>query len=677
MILRLTACLLLATTVATTPALPQGAGGPPPTGPPSPGQDAPSQPRIPGGFTEEVSWTMRMAFRIQLIRGAFPISKQVVLVPDAATYLDELSRWTKDARWPVLFEDDYYAPMFIRRYEPLEVFRRESVGSLPRDHDERKALIQQIIANSWRLDGSTATTGPEAFAERKFQPIGMVFTSLEDPAWTAGVALAAAHGQYIGWLDGDWGKADEVLHASRTKRLLETISTELEATGMPWKGLGDGIDMLTVCRAMCARVDTDIKTPLPENFPPDIANGPKAVTDVIGRNPDGTRNAFAGWINGGQRASCYAAMCSYFLPRSRVWLGDSYTDEDGGLVYGLAESARLFKRLGYEVQLDENLTLASFRAAAPGGLDADLVMINSKGNADFFDLGTDRIAPVEAPILNTPAVLYLLHSWSLKRPESTDTVGGRWIRNGAYALVGSSHEPLLSGFVPPTEVTRRLVGRLPLGMAVRWWPGEGPLSAPWRINLLGDPFMACNPPDYMKRKIAPNNGGGATNLNKEALASLDAAVNEPSDASFTKAIRLHQLIDQDAMGVDLWHRAVKEKVAGPECARAALGSLFRAQDRDGFMNAWSMLPRHTSYDKDMIWELMGPTLGPGTDERTAALLDAAVRKQYPSGDLVRLAPTLNRIHGRSMVLGRIDDASRSAANRREKKALEQLRSQYE
>ena len=74
----------------------------------------------------------------------------------------------------------------------------------------------------------------------------------------------------------------------------------------------------------------------------------------------------------------------------------------------------------------------------------------------------------------------------------------------------------------------------------------------------------------MKRKIAPNNGGGATNLNKEALASLDAAVNEPSDASFTKAIRLHQLIDQDAMGVDLWHRAVKEKVAGPECARAAL-----------------------------------------------------------------------------------------------------------
>ena len=43
-------------------------------------------------------------------------------------------------------------------------------------------------------------------------------------------------------------------------------------------------------------------------------------------------------------------------------------------------------------------------------------MINSKGNADFFDLGTDRIAPVEAPILNTPEVGILGVSRTVMRP---------------------------------------------------------------------------------------------------------------------------------------------------------------------------------------------------------------------------------------------------------------------
>ena len=43
--------------------------------------------RLPGGFTEEVEWPTRLAIRTQFIRGMCPISKKVVLVPDAATYL--------------------------------------------------------------------------------------------------------------------------------------------------------------------------------------------------------------------------------------------------------------------------------------------------------------------------------------------------------------------------------------------------------------------------------------------------------------------------------------------------------------------------------------------------------------------------------------------------------------
>jgi hypothetical protein len=64
----------------------------------------------------ETPWPIVLGTRAAALERSWPIVDQVVLVPDGRTYLDELSRWTETTRWPVLFEDDVYAPLFVRGF---------------------------------------------------------------------------------------------------------------------------------------------------------------------------------------------------------------------------------------------------------------------------------------------------------------------------------------------------------------------------------------------------------------------------------------------------------------------------------------------------------------------------------------------------------------------------------
>ena len=638
----------------------------------------PGSARLPGGFNEEVNWTTRLAIRTQFIRGGCPISKKVVLVPDAATYLDELSKWTRYDRWPVLYEDSFYAPMFIRSFEPDSIYRRDSVGRLPDDHAQRRAMVEQAVALAWRKDESTATTPGQAYDERRFEPVGVVLTSMSDPAWPAAVALAAAHGQFIQWLEGDWGGPDDVLDAQRTRNLISEVNRLVASTGDTWNSIGDAIELLTVCRSMPVRCEFETSQ-IPDGMPPAAFAGPRAITDCLGRTLNGERWGFTGLIFGGQRATAYAAMSSYFLDRTKVWLGNSYPDEGQWGVYGLAETSRLDTQFKFDVSYHDELSLPEFQALTGGGITADMIMMTSKGNSDFFDLGSDRASPYEIPVLNTPALLYMLHSWSLRSPADTNTIGGRWLRNGAYGYIGSSHEPLLSGFIPPTIFTRRTIGGIPVGAAMRYWPGESPLEMPWRINYLGDPFMKCSSPDRMKRPMAePTEAVDADwqNVKTAATEATDAATASPSDETFAEAIRLQELVGNDIMAVSLWNRAGGDNVAGPKSAAAALGALFRQQKQAAFAAAFERLDRVTSKERDMLWSLLGlAVMQPGGHEY-ADLLDRNVRKQFPSSDMRRLGPALQRERGGAYVNSRLKELERTAANQRERKALIELQSRY-
>ncbi len=627
-------------------------------------------------YREAVHWARRMSLTVMVNQNKIPIAKQVVLVPDAATFLHELSLWSEERRWPILYEDDFYAPMFIRSYEPKAVFRRASVGKLPKDIEDRKALIDRSMGNSMQRPDLFGSTYTELLEERGLKPKGAVFTSLRDPAWPAAVTLATARRQHLIYLDDELGEPSDILSQPRTLDLMRKVHQELEATGGQFKEMDDEIDFLTFCRSMPARAEIDMQQELPQQLPPQILDGPKAITDVLGRHPDGERYAFTGWILGGQRASLYAAMCSFFLNRTNVWLGDSYENEPNREAYKMTVTAAMYEHDEYKVELHENMTLRNFQDAVATGLDTDQVYMNSSGNADFFDLGTDRASPYEVPILNRPVFLYLIHSWSMKRPDDPETIGGRWLRNGAYAAFGSSHEPLLNGFRPAYEVARRIISNIPLGPSVRMWDGEAPLAVAWRINLFGDPMMLSGGPRISKRTIASVDGHGAESLNKTALDLLEEAVASPDDRRFADAIAMMELINLDGMAVDIWRRAVKEAAVGPLSGKAALGPLFRLGARDDFMLAWEKLDKQSTYQRDMLWSLMAPTLGPNTDAATADLMSAAIRPRYPAGDIRRLAPILSRLYGPGQVVALIDQLESTAVNRREKRGLAELRKLY-
>ena len=77
----------------------------------------------------ELRAAMFLGSRSAQMQRDLPIVHQVVLVPDEATYLDEISRWSPQARWPVLFDKEPFASQFIRRFDPEQVWRRESIGT--------------------------------------------------------------------------------------------------------------------------------------------------------------------------------------------------------------------------------------------------------------------------------------------------------------------------------------------------------------------------------------------------------------------------------------------------------------------------------------------------------------------------------------------------------------------
>ena len=634
-------------------------------------------------YEESVHWARRQALTLLVTQNTHPIVKQVVLVPNAATFIDELSRWSKNAKWPILYEDDFYAPMFIRAYRPDAVFRRPSVGRLPADLEARRTLLDRTVANSWRLDNTFGVSYREVLDERGFQPMGAVVTSLQDPAWVGGIALAAARGLDIFYIDDDLGAPGDILSDERTRAFMNRIEAMVKQSGTAYVDVGDRFDFLTICRTMAARTDVNIGGDLPDRLPREILNGPRAITDVIGRHLDGRRWAFTGWIQGGQRASLYAAMCSFFLSRTSVWMGDSYQHEEGRDAYQMKRTAFMFEQHQYEVELHEDLSRTSFLDATSTGIDADQIYMNSGGNADFFDLGADRCSPYDVPILDRPAFLYLIHSWSMKKPDDPNTIGGRWLKNGAYAAYASSHEPLLSAFRPPFEVARRIISMVPLGPSVRLWEGEAPLAVSWRVNLFGDPMMLSGGAKDSVRPLAPINGGSAELLNEIAKESMEQALDAPSDAAFAKTLRLFILINLDGLARDLWARAVKDGAGGPQTARIALGPLFRGGDQNSFLRAWNVCftgpdaPKSTQRERDMLWSLVGPTLAQQSDPGTVDLMERSIRDRYPAGDMKQLAPALQRTKGRQAVRDTLRRVRSTAVNRREKKAIDQLLEQYD
>ncbi len=423
-------------------------------------------------------WPVKIGLRTAILRDNIPTVNRIVLVPDEATFLAAIQKWNLKGNWPILIEDKKYAPMFLQRFGPEEIVRLPSIKQQLPKNQKLQQLMLKATATAW--NATDTQTLKAKWTELGWEPPGVVITSENDPARTAAVALAAARGQPLVFLEGNFGKPNDNLNGTQWKNLQTAVTKAVESTGYFYSQLGDAIDTITIVRQLAVKYQS------PQNKDEQLA-----VTDGLGRHPNGERWAAAGWIYGSQVRSIYQAMCAIFLDSETAMLYDSYPKEGNWGKYEMEAAASGLKSIGINVELVQqpDSSLQTWRSLASKPWTFDLILMNSKGYPKSFQVG-DGDAPVDdIPKLQFPAAIHMIHSWSAAAPDDTNTVAGRWLENGAYAYIGSVNEPLLSAFMPPKIIVDRLKRGAPFLIAARQLE-----SSPWKIATIGDPLMSIAKP---------------------------------------------------------------------------------------------------------------------------------------------------------------------------------------
>ena len=615
---------------------------------------------------ETPPWPARLGMRAVTLQQRVPVQDRVVLVPDEATFLAEIAKWSPAGRWPVLIEDPVYAPMFLRAFAPKQVVRCTERAKPPADGAAVRQAVDGAVTRAF--GGDPAQTSPlQAMQAGGFAPLGLAAYSTDDPALVAAVALAAGRGLVPVAIEGNFGAPNDQLDAAAFASLDKAVFDAFASTQLPFGEMGDALDALVLCRNVAHSTALDpatSKVPSVQGMPPIKPGDPFALTDALCRTPAGDRYAVCGAIHGPAARCAYSAMSSLFLQRRVIWAIDSYESANemfrrfgvDGLDTGLSNAG-----FAAMMRSGEQARLAAWRELAAKGFDCDMLFVNSSGNADFFDLGTPGqtppsscAAPGDVPVLTRPLALSLVHSFSLQQPADRETVGGRWIDDGVYAYAGSVHEPYLFAFVPPAELLQELANGVPFGVAARIW--QGPFASSWRIALLGDPLMTCIAPKGMPTppRIAPTPiVPGQVDVVAQCRALLAKCKGDTKGDATLAAMKELAAAAQDRLVAELWKLSSGQPWSG-RVAFAALDSLFVQRDAEAFRKAYGLTAAPTPRQRDMLWQLCGPALSGLRDRDALLLFESAIRPTWPSKDLERVLPAITAAfgpaHARELVL---------------------------
>lgn len=638
----------------------------------------PSQTPTSEAGQSETPWPIVLGMRAAALERSWPIVDQVVLVPDARTYLDELSRWSEKARWPVLIEDDVYAPLFVRGFKPARVIRRASVGAMPEVRIEREKLIATSAAEAIS-DGAVDVIA--ACAARGFAPPMVILANADDPAWTAAAALAAGRGAPIHWTSDDFGRVNDKMNAATFARLANELEKAADRTGLPWQGLGDAVDAFAICREIAWKCDPDLPDELKVNIPggpfPTAPGQPVATLNTLGRHRDGMWWSVGSGIVGSEVRSAYVAMASLFAPRQSAWLFHTYDAGQGWNDYDTAGAVAPLESQGMVVQSwgRDQSNLDGWRRILMGGFGSDVLFVNSHGIATQFGLAAGGTATArDVPVFDRPPMVHFLHSFSLEFPSSDDCIGGGFLDAGAYAYFGSVYEPLLMAFIPPTLLAQRADAMIPFAIAARQF--EGPLARPWRTMSYGDPLaLLASTKKIGVKRIAPSEDTAAS-LRDEAVVMLKEWKESKDPAKFAEAIKALELAGEDERVRQAWKIGIGTDGA-TESARAgasyALGALFRARDLEGFAVAYAMTSKPSRTARQMLWQLAIPRLALLQDPRLVALLARDPRGPDPSIDLLQLKATGVRLLGAEGWSSAMDRLARETTNETMRGKVEALR----
>ena len=630
-------------------------------------------------------WCVELGLRVAGVEAKIPTLDRVVLVKDEASFLDEISHWRLEARWPVLIEDDILAPQFIRAFKPAQVLRRVEKAPNVDDPAVLKAAIENAVSSAWNT--ATPKNSPlEAITAQTYTPPGIAIMDTSDPAWVAGVALAAGRGLVPVFIPGNFGGANDVLAADQFDKLSKAVDQGFVSTGLSYGQLGDALDGAVLCKTTAQKTIlnvSDALRPSARGMPAINPADPVAVTDALCRNTDGSRYAFCGAMFGTSTYCAYAAMSSLFLSRNSIGAFNSYQSADFAK-YGFTELAQKLPEAGYTTKIWTGTTahILDWRQMLSHGFDCDVLFLNSSGNSDFFELGTpgktpmkERAAPGDIPILSKPLVLHMIHSWSLTAPMSHASIGGRWLESGVYAYVGSVQEPYLIAFSPPAEIMARCVNFVPYLIASRVW--EGPFALPWRVATLGDPFMLIQAPKSFTpsaRKAPPPPVPGQEEVLANCKKLLVQSKEDKEGTASIAALRELIQLGEDKSATQFWTLCATKSFA-PRVAPFALEPLFRQRNANQFLTAYRMVDQPTPRANDMLWQLWGDQLVEINDGDTILLFQKAVRSPWAVNDWRRLMPALSRIMSVDSARGELLKAAAKEQDLNQKKSLQELANQ--
>lgn len=627
--------------------------------------------------------------RLLRIQGAATVSDTVVIVGDAPSYLAAIGAWTPARRFPVLIDDGSDAARediarFVRGFAPRRVVRwsetpaAEEVEGAPSAPVFDPASFARLdagaalrtVAGAWELaagDTGEPLTDDALRAHWKMRghrPPGVVAVATGDRAWTAGVALAAGWGQPLVFVTPAGGMVDHSWSPQQADALAQAVERACETSGWTWRGLGDEIEAVTLAMNVPSRIDKG-------------GNEFLALTDRVGRLGSGLeareRWAWCGQVFGNAARGAYMAMCSLFLKPQGAWIFDGYPDVAPWNGYGGEKAAQVAKQVGMEAVETVSPPRGSahewrLRAARP--VNAGLLMVNTKGNADFFDLEPGQCVPGDVPMLNVPGALHMVHSWSLLFPGKRELLGGRWLERGVYAYCGSVHEPYLNAFTPTPAAVGRVLSGAPVGAA--WRLDQGPM---WKITIIGDPLHVAIGRPARDSHEPPLAGGASTPVEaglRELLTAgeferaLGAMVLQGRDADVARLAAA--LLDDPARAASLGSRGAL--VAAPAVFRAGRGELIVPLMA-------RMNPPEQAAARDVLWLWAYPHLREPTDVALLDMLRQNVRPEQIERDARTLAAAWSARFGPGAVAGLFEQLREAFPGAEQRGALEKARARPE
>ncbi|MEM8836009.1 MAG: hypothetical protein AAGD00_09340 [Planctomycetota bacterium] len=584
---------------------------------------------------------VRLGLRAESLRDRTRVLDTLVIVPDTQSYIVQLGRWRPAGRWPVLIDDGTPEARenilrFARSFEPADILFWSSAASAVEGR-ELEAACDLAFASSW---GATATEDIGALWGRLgFTPPGLAMTSSLDSAWPAALALANFRGTPLVWINTEPRAVNGVLAGDAMERFAGTVASVFEQSGWSWETLGDDLDALILCVNMPTRYAHPEHTHL-------------AVTDRVGRHEDGERFAVAGLIFGNEAQSAYRAMAGLFCHPDDLLFFDGY-EPGRAPAYDIRRASQLFARSPRDVvaEASPNGGVRGWRSLARRGIRADFVHVNSSGRAEFFDLDPGRAFAGDITPLREPAFVHFIHSFAAQRPADPESIAGRFFASGAYAFVGSVHEPFLSAFQPIGAIFGRLRTSVPVGAAVRYDNAEV-----WKINVLADPLITLGPDIRTEDRLAFGDQVPEGESPVEGAQTLEQRMHEALRARrMDEGVWLLRMLDRSDDALRVVEALLAEKDDPDAEARpttqllesAMLLAFERSRD-DLLLDLWTALPGDRAGDpllRDLAWNVARARLNATTDADLLVRLREHTRGWSAAEDAKILAPALRRVFG--------------------------------